>query len=687
MTNIPIIDLLIQVTLWSLLGLGLLLAINRYFPRHLAGSAFGLMMGIVLLTVLTCVPWPSWVNAYVTPRSVESNNYSPEVATSAAQSSEGLDIGQLWKRWQGLMPTLPQSQEYVVQSTKSWSWFSWLQVAAISGMLLGLLRLLWVMYSTHRLVSSAEVVNEPAMLQQMDDLKKSLNGKKPIRLLMSSLLNVPATVGWWKPAILLPVHWQSWNADEQRTVLAHELAHIQRADYLVMVLTQVITIVYWFHPLVRLISKMLRRGQELSADVLAAHAMGDVKLYLQSLCRLALDQDDRRLPAPARLFLSPEVPLLRRIAMLREGSRKMMVTKKSLRWIVMMGLIVTGAIVASMRSSSIADDPAKVSSATSTTAWQKYVDPNSPGFVVCKPGAALSLSSMQPHRTELNRVFKEEIDVVSIIRGMGIPLDAVECFAGPLHVQLRKNGEKGTGSITVRQVYLQLRTKADVEAWMKHCMFSVEKVEHKLGVYYKANDKPKEGMTPSYFLRPDERTIVFGRSEQEVHDWLAAADKPAPLPVWLHEMPSNTGIITVAVNMKSDLIKKTILQAGEGVVLNPMFKPVYEHEGSMICTVLQEDHLAFQLRLGCSDADAATQKKKQLDALCKLLKVVQVSGTTNANAEKEAADHQLVVDLMNNLKSHQEGSVLQFTTHCHQTLGNLVAGQIVEMKGGVEKKK
>ncbi|HQR07916.1 MAG TPA: M56 family metallopeptidase [Gemmatales bacterium] len=687
MNGFPLVELLIQVTLWSLLGLGLLLIVNRYFPRHLAGSAFGLMMGIVLLTVLTCLPWPSWINAYVNTRPVESIRLTSEAVPSLTQSTDGLDLGNLWKRWQGLMQTLPQAQERVAQPATNWSWFTWLQLVVVGGVLLGLFRLLWVMHSTHRLVATAELVAEPALIQQMDDLKKSLDCQKCIRLLMSNRLNLPATVGWWKPTILLPEHWRNWNADEQRTVLAHELAHIQRADYLVMVLTQVVTIVYWFHPLVRLISKWLRRGQELSADALAARVMGDAKLYLQSLCRLALDQDDRRLPAPARLFLSPEVSLLRRIAMLRDGSRKMTVSKKSLRWVVMMGLIVTGAIVASMRSSSIADEPATNIPSTTTTTWQKYVDPNCPGYVVCHPAAAMSLASMEPHRTGLNRSFKEEIDVIPTIRGMGIPLDAVECFAGPLQVQLRKNGEKGTGTITIRGVYYQLRTKADAEAWIKHCMFYVEKVEHKLGTYYKTTDKAKDGLNPSYFLRPDERTIIFGVSEKEVLDWLAAAGKPVTSPAWLQDMPSDTGIATVAVNMKSDLIKNTVLQAGEGAAINPMFKSVYQHEGSMIGTVLKGDNLSFQLRLGCGDAEAATQKKKQLDALCALLKIVQVSGTTNTNTEKEAADHQLVVDLMNNLKSHQDGNMLQFNTHCALTLGNAIAGQIVELKGGIEKKK
>ncbi|MFT3882119.1 MAG: M56 family metallopeptidase [Gemmatales bacterium] len=109
------------------------------------------------------------------------------------------------------MQTLPQTQEATVQPVKSWSWFTWLQMVVAGGMVLGMLRLLWIMHSTHRLISSAELVTDKQLMQTFEDLKKSLDCEKPIRMLMSHEVNVPATVGWWKPAILLPVHWRSWR--------------------------------------------------------------------------------------------------------------------------------------------------------------------------------------------------------------------------------------------------------------------------------------------------------------------------------------------------------------------------------------------------------------------------------------------------------------------------------------------
>src|SRR5207249_2994090 len=120
---------------------------------------------------------------------------------------------------------------------------------------------------------------------------------------------------------LLPEDWLTWSESECRAVLAHELAHIQRGDYTSMFVAQFITAFYWYHPLVRWLIRQLRCGQELAADALAVRCVGSSRDYLRTLCRLALHQEGAGLPAPARMLLTPEIPLTRRIAMLRDGTR------------------------------------------------------------------------------------------------------------------------------------------------------------------------------------------------------------------------------------------------------------------------------------------------------------------------------------------------------------------------------
>ena len=71
----------------------------------------------------------------------------------------------------------------------------------------------------------------------------------PDRLLVSSLVEVPAVVGWLRPVVLMPVGALAGLAPEQiEALLAHELAHIRRHDYLVNVLQSVVEAVLFYHP-------------------------------------------------------------------------------------------------------------------------------------------------------------------------------------------------------------------------------------------------------------------------------------------------------------------------------------------------------------------------------------------------------------------------------------------------------
>jgi beta-lactamase regulating signal transducer with metallopeptidase domain len=51
-------------------------------------------------------------------------------------------------------------------------------------------------------------------------------------------IDVPVTVGWTRPKILLPVSWHSWSEEKCTAVLSHERSHIERGDYLVNLLAE-----------------------------------------------------------------------------------------------------------------------------------------------------------------------------------------------------------------------------------------------------------------------------------------------------------------------------------------------------------------------------------------------------------------------------------------------------------------
>jgi TonB family protein len=87
-----------------------------------------------------------------------------------------------------------------------------------------------------------------------------------VRLRITGHPAMLATWGVVRPVILLPRDAESWPADRIRVVLAHELAHIERRDWLVHLAAELARAVYWFNPLFWLACARLRRDSEHACD-------------------------------------------------------------------------------------------------------------------------------------------------------------------------------------------------------------------------------------------------------------------------------------------------------------------------------------------------------------------------------------------------------------------------------------
>ncbi len=102
----------------------------------------------------------------------------------------------------------------------------------------------------------------------------------------------PLSVGWWKPMVLLPVAIVAhMPAPLLEALIAHELAHIRRHDYLVNLLQGVVEALLFYHPVVWWLSHRIRVERELVADDLAARQLGDPRrlaLALSELDRLGI---------------------------------------------------------------------------------------------------------------------------------------------------------------------------------------------------------------------------------------------------------------------------------------------------------------------------------------------------------------------------------------------------------------
>jgi beta-lactamase regulating signal transducer with metallopeptidase domain len=130
------------------------------------------------------------------------------------------------------------------------------------------------------------------LLLRLDVLRRQMNIPRFVDLRLSTRITNPLTAGVLRPWILLPVTaLTSLSAEQLEVVLAHELAHIRRADYLWNLLQTIVETLFFFHPAVWWISRRVREERELCCDDVAVRACSDPTVYASALLRL---EEERR---------------------------------------------------------------------------------------------------------------------------------------------------------------------------------------------------------------------------------------------------------------------------------------------------------------------------------------------------------------------------------------------------------
>jgi hypothetical protein len=110
---------------------------------------------------------------------------------------------------------------------------------------------------------------------------------RPVRLLVSDRVESLSVMGWLRPVILAPLGLLTGLAsDHVEALLAHELAHVRRHDYLVNLLQGIAESLLFYHPAVWWLSGQIRAEREHCCDDLAVAASGDVLTYARALAEL-----------------------------------------------------------------------------------------------------------------------------------------------------------------------------------------------------------------------------------------------------------------------------------------------------------------------------------------------------------------------------------------------------------------
>ena len=117
------------------------------------------------------------------------------------------------------------------------------------------------------------------------DLQKVIGTRAELRYVAG--LGQPLTFGFRRPIILLPESLQRMTETIRRAVVAHELWHVRRRDWIYMVGEEAIRAAFWFHPAIWLVLSRIQVAREETVDHLAVLTIGSRRAYLEALLAFA----------------------------------------------------------------------------------------------------------------------------------------------------------------------------------------------------------------------------------------------------------------------------------------------------------------------------------------------------------------------------------------------------------------
>lgn len=163
-------------------------------------------------------------------------------------------------------------------------------MAWLIGMLLLSVKLFVTLSGIQRQIKKHGTLPSLQIQQMLRVCREELGVRNHLTLLMLPHITTPALTIGCKPTIILPQNIHEFlNEQQLALVIKHELMHYKRRDHLVVLLLRLIEIVYWFNPVVWLMSRHFCRDMEAACDSMVVKNL-DAQLkksYALSLIQLS----------------------------------------------------------------------------------------------------------------------------------------------------------------------------------------------------------------------------------------------------------------------------------------------------------------------------------------------------------------------------------------------------------------
>jgi TonB family protein len=178
-------------------------------------------------------------------------------------------------------------------------------VVWLTGSGIGLLGLAFGLVRIASLQRGAGAMADARWSVRAAEIARQLGVSRRVRVRTTRHPSLLATIGVRQPTLLLPAAAAQWSDARVAVVLGHELAHVQRSDWIVQLAAELVRAWQWFNPLVWIACARLRQESEQACDdaVLQTGVAGPA--YAEELVAVARELGGRREWLPVLAMAQP----------------------------------------------------------------------------------------------------------------------------------------------------------------------------------------------------------------------------------------------------------------------------------------------------------------------------------------------------------------------------------------------
>jgi beta-lactamase regulating signal transducer with metallopeptidase domain len=704
-----------QVTVVLSLGVVFYIAARRRGPAMRSLFAAAALSTALGMTLLMLSPWPRWYNVSLAPSAGEAAKVAGDIddpveatkpqvpdrdAAEAEVSGTTTAAPTRWRGsamenptraamaafWQSLHDNLatPAGND-ATPVRRDWQWPAVLAVVFLVGMGVAVVRLLIGLWAVARYRRRSRPIEDERLLAELGELQASLGCDRPVTLCQSSAIGAPATIGWRKPLVILPADWREWNAVDRRAVLAHEIAHVARGDYLSGLVARVATALHFYHPLAHWLARRMRFEQELAADACGVACSGGKESYVVALARMALAQDNRALAWAARPFLPNRSTFLRRIEMLRNTSGlEHAPSRPATRRLALAALAMVALLIVGLRGPILSTDQQAAAQQPGTTAAAtidlKGVPEDTVVYAVIRPAVILARDA------QLRDTVATMEQQINLRQNAGISPTEVEEFR-LMAVDLSVPGE----GVSIDPVMIVRTIKPEGWKSLTDQWKDAVQTEHRGQKYSRTESGGPAGGWSSYAA--DAHTLVLSPREKALKAYIDAIKDAGIAPRWAGEFKRVEGsdaALAVDVRFFARLLEKEFPaeRGGANAAMALALAPLWRQTNTLVVGARAEGTLKAEAHAICRSEQAAEEVAATVTAARVMAQ--NLLPTLRAHAGKSQAPEigKLETEMFNlaekflaQIKPAREGNLVTVKVEGTEAFGPLVASLLLPAIG------